>query len=82
MEICNLSGAKFKTLLIRNLKKLIGYFNSIKKTQVEKVTLSGIKKNLEGPNSGGDDPEHQINDLEHKEEKSIQPEQHEEKRIF
>ena len=30
MEISNLSGAEFKTLVIRMLKELIGYFNSIK----------------------------------------------------
>ena len=40
MEISNLSDAEFKTLVIRMLKELIGYFNSIKKTQAEmKVTF-------------------------------------------
>ena len=49
MEISNLSDAEFKTLVIRILKELIGSFNSIKKTQAEmKVTLSEIKKNLQG----------------------------------
>ena len=47
MEISNLLDTEFKTLGIRMLKKLIGYFNSIKKTQAEmKVTLSKMKKNL------------------------------------
>ena len=47
MEISNPSDAEFKTLVIGTLKELIGYFNSIKKTQAEiKVTLSEIKKNL------------------------------------
>ena len=47
MEISNLSDAEFKTLLIRMLKELIGYFNSIKKIQAEmKVIPSEIKKNL------------------------------------
>ena len=46
-----------------------------------KVTLSEIKKNLQETNSGGDEARIQINDLEHKEEISIQPEQQEEKRI-
>ena len=47
MEITNLSDAEFKTLVIRMLKVLVGYFNSIKKTQEEmKFTLSEIKKNL------------------------------------
>ena len=61
---------EFKTLVIRMLKELTGYFNSIKKTQAEmKVTLSEIKKNLQGTNSGVDEAQNQINDLEHKEEK-------------
>ena len=82
MERSNLSDADFKTLVIGMLQELIGYFNSIKKTQVEmKVTLSEIKNNQQGTNSGGDEAENQINDLEHKEEKSIQSEQQEEKRI-
>ena len=44
-----------------------------------KVTLSEIKKNLQGINSGGDEAENQINDLKCKEENNI--EQQEEKRI-
>ena len=35
MEISNLSDTEFKTLVIKILQELIGYFNSIKKTQVE-----------------------------------------------
>ena len=46
-----------------------------------KAALSEIKKNLQGTGSGGDEAEIQINVLEHKEEKSIQSEQQEEKRI-
>ena len=54
MEISNLSDAEFKTLVIRMLRELIGYFNSIKKTQAEmKVALNEIKKNLQETNSGG-----------------------------
>ena len=50
MEISNLSDGEFKTLVIRTLKELTVYFNSIKKTQAEmKVTLSEIK-NLQGTN--------------------------------
>ena len=45
------------------------------------VTLSEIKKNLQGTNSGGKEARIQINDLEHKEEINIQPEQKEETRI-
>ena len=79
MEIKNLSEAEFKTLVSRMLRELIGYFNSIKKTQAEmKVTLSEIKKNSQGTNSGVEVAENQINDVEHMEEK-IQSEQQEEK---
>ena len=57
MEISNLSDAQFKTLVIRMLQELIGYFNVIKKTQAEmKVALSKIKKNSQGTNSGGNEP--------------------------
>ena len=45
------------------------------------LILSEIKKNLQGTNSGGDEAENQINDLEHKGEKNIQSEQEEGKRI-
>ena len=46
-----------------------------------KVTLSEIKKNLQGTNTGVDEAENQINDLEHKEEINNQPEQNAETRI-
>ena len=46
-----------------------------------KVTLSKIKKNPQAINSKGKEARIQINDLEHKEEINIQPEQKEETRI-
>ena len=53
---------------------------NIKKHQSEmKTTLTEMKDTLQGINSGGDEVEIQINNLEHKEEKSIQSEQQEEK---
>ena len=71
MDISNLLDAQFKILVIRMLQELIGYFNDIKKTQAEmQVTLSEIKKNLQGINTGVDKAENQISDLEHKEEKN------------
>ena len=82
MEISNLVNAEFKTLAIRMLKKLMRYFNSIKKTQAEmKVTLREIKIKLQGTNSESDEDGIQINNLGRKEEISIQPEQQEETRI-
>ena len=76
-ETANLSDA-FKTLVIRMLQELIGYFNSIKKNQAAmKVTICEIKKNLQGTNSEGT----QINGVDQKEERNIEPEKNEETRI-
>ena len=69
-ETANRSGAQFKTLVIRMIQELTGYFNSIKKTQAAmKVTLCEIKKNLQGTNSDGKETRTQINGLEQKEKK-------------
>ena len=46
-----------------------------------KFPLCGIKKNLQGTNSDGKETRTQINGLEQKEERNIQPEQNEETRI-
>ena len=82
MEITNSSDAEFKTLVIRMLKELSEYGNGTKKTQAEmEITFSEIKKNLQGACSGGNETENQVNDLEHKELKSFQSEQQEERRI-
>ena len=82
MEISNLSDAEFKTLVIRILKGLIVYFNSVKKTQAEmKVTLSEIKKNLQGTNTGVDEAENQINDFEHKKKKTFNQNSNKKKNI-
>ena len=45
-----------------------------------KETLIEIKTNLQGITSGADEAEHQIPDLEHKEEKDTQSVQQEEKK--
>ena len=61
------------------LKEYTEYSKNVK--EEVKVILSEIKKNLQGTNSEGEEAGIQINDLEHKEEKNIQPEQKEETRI-
>ena len=81
-DIANLSDVQFGTLVIRMLQELTGYFNSIKKTQAAmKVALCEIKKNLHGTNNDRKETRTQINGLEQKEERNIQPEQNEETRI-
>ena len=70
MKISNLSDVEFKTLVIRMLKELSEDLNSIGRIQSEiKDTLIEIKNNLQGINSGVNEAENQINDLEHKEAK-------------
>ena len=69
MKIANLSDTDFKTLVIRMLRELLEYSNNIKEEM--KVTLSEIKKNLQGTISGGNEARIQINNLEHKEEINI-----------
>ena len=70
MEINQLLDTEFQTLVIRMIKEIIGYFNSIKKTQAEmKFTLSEIKKNLQRISSGVDKAQNQINNMQHMKEK-------------
>ena len=61
-------------------KELPEYGDNIKEEM--KATLNEMKKNLQGTNSEGEEVRIQINNLEHKEEISIQPEQQEKRRIF
>ena len=75
-ETDNLSDAQFKTLVIRMLTELIELGHKMKGEM--KVTQSEIKENVQAANSEGKETRTQINDLEQKEEISIQPEQNEE----
>ena len=58
-KITNLSDAEFKTLVVRMLKELSEYGNNIKEER--NLTLSEIKKNLQGTNSRGEEAGVQIN---------------------
>ena len=60
------------------LRGITEYGKNIRKEM--KATLSEIKKNPQGTNSEGKEVGIQINDLEHKKEINIQPEQNEETR--
>ena len=78
-EIANLSGAEFKTLVIRMLTEMVEYGHKIE--EKVKDMQSKIKKNTQGTNSKGEETRTQINDMKQKEEINIQPEHNEEKRI-
>ena len=75
-DIANPSDAEFKTLVIRMLTEMIEF--SCKMKEEMKVIQSEIKENIQGTNSEGKETRTQINDLEQKEEISIQLEQNEE----
>ena len=78
-EIANLSNAQFKALVINMLTDLV---ESIRKTDEKmKPMLRETKENVQGTNSDAKETGTQINDLEQKEEMSIQLEQKEETRI-
>ena len=78
-EIANLSDAQFKTLVIRMLTELVEYGRKIEKKV--KPMKSEIKETVEGTNSDRKESGTQINGLEQKEERNIQPERNEETRI-
>ena len=78
-EIDNLADTEFKTLVIRVLTELTELDCKMKEEM--KATQSEIKQNIQGTNSEGKETGIQINDLKQKEERSIRPEQNEEKRI-
>ena len=78
-EIANLSDAQFKTLLIRKLTELVEFGH--KSDEKMKAMLRETKENVQGTNSDGKETGTQINGLEQKEERNIQPEQNKETRI-
>ena len=78
-EIANLSDAEFKTWVIRMLTELIELGCKMKDEM--KAKQNEIKGNTQGTNSEGKETGTQINDLEQKEEISIQPEQNGETRM-
>ena len=69
-EIANLSGAEFKTLVIRMLREIIDNGHKIK--EEVKATQSKMKKNIQGTNSKGKETRTQINNLEQKKETNSQ----------
>ena len=78
-QIANLSDAQFKTLVIRMLTELVEY--GCKLDEKMKAMVSEIKENVQGTNSNGKETGTQINGVDQKEERNIQPEQNEEPRI-
>ena len=78
-EIANLSDAQFKTLVIRKLTELVELGHKLDEKM--KAMLRETKENVQGTNSDGKETQTQVNSVEQKEERNIQPEQNEEIRI-
>ena len=78
-EIANLSDAQFKTLVIRKLTELVEF--GCKLDEKMKAMLRETKENVQGTSSDGKETGTQINSVDQKEERSIQPEKNEATRI-
>ena len=78
-EIANLSDAQFKALVINMLTDLV---ESVRKVDEKmKPMLRETKENVQGTNSDAKESGTQINGVDQKEERNIQPEKNEEARI-
>ena len=71
-QIANLSHAQFKTLVIKKLTELV---------EKMKAMLRETKENVQGTNSEAKETGTQINSVDQKEERNMQPEKNEETRI-
>ena len=78
-EIASLSDVQFTILVIRKLIELVEFGHKL--DEKIKAMLSEIKENVQGTNNEGKETETQINSLDQKEERNIQPEKNEETRI-
>ena len=78
-EIANLSDEQFKTLVIRMLTELVEF--GCKLDEKMKAMLRETKENVQGTNSDAKETGTQINSVDQKEERNIQPEKNEETRI-
>ena len=78
-EIANLSGAQFKTLVINTLTELVEVVRKVDEKM--KPMLRETKENVQGTNSDAKETGTQINGVDEKEERNIQPEKNEETRI-
>ena len=78
-QIANLSDAQFKTLVIRMLTELVEFGRKLDEKM--KARLRETKENVQGTNSDVKETGTQINGVDQKEERNIQPEKNEVTRI-
>ena len=75
-EIANLSDAQFKTLVIRKLTEFVEFGRKLDEKM--KAMLRETKESVQGTNSDGKETGTQINSVDQKEERNIQPEKNKE----
>ena len=78
-EIANLPDAQFKTLVIKKLTELVEFGQKLDEKM--KPILRETKENVQGTKSDEKETRTQINGVDQKEERNIQPEKNEETRI-
>ena len=78
-QIANLSDAQFKTLVIKTLTELVECVRKVDEKM--KPMPRETKENVQGTNSDVKETGTQINTVDQKEERNIQPEKNEETRI-
>ena len=78
-EIASLPDAQFKTLVIRKLTELVEFGRKLDEKM--KAMLRETKENVQGTNSDVKETGTQINGVDQREERNIQPEKNEETRI-
>ena len=71
--------AQFKTLVIRKFTELVEFGHKLDEKM--KAMLRETKENVQGTNSDAKETGTQINGVDQKEERNIQPEKNEETRI-
>ena len=79
-EIANLSDAQFKTLVIKTLTELVEFVRKLDEKM--KAMPRETKESVQGTNSDVKETGTQINGVDQKEERNIQPEKNEETRIW
>ena len=78
-QIANLSDAQFKTLVIKKLTELVEFGRKLGENM--KAMLRETKEYVQGTNCEAKETGTQINAVDQKEERNIQPEKNEETRI-
>ena len=79
-QLANLSDVQFKTPVIKKLTELVEF--GWKLAEKMKAMLRETKENVQGTNSDGKETRTQINGVDQKEERNIQPEKNEETRTW